>query len=352
MENLTPNRILVIALVSLGMFAMTKLTGSPTAEIEQDEVANYEMVRPKSFSKDFTLEGREIQYDINDQRRKKVPQTNATNAKPAPPVIAKPVQPAAVAAKKAQAKKKTATANPIPQANVAQNQTPTEEKKMTPPGGVNVGQGASPDAPATTAVNTTVYEPRTKEEWKEFLLKNPTSENMTRFLNAYSAKKFSKEDFYEVVGDLLEEGNDDAKMIGLRALATTTSYESYVMIVQFYQVTKGKMQAATGQLVAVYSHPSHFRILEDALKSDDPVLVVQTLSVIDHAAKKAKIVKANNNVRHDREDRGLASGFPSHLFQKFLPLLQSLTGSDDARVASSASNLIGELDKMIDPGLS
>lgn len=336
MKNITPQRLLLAVLVAMGALILQKFSSSQNETVVQAEVEDYQMIRPKAFSKPYSLDDRKIDYTFENGKKVAKKSASPVAAKPVAPPVKAPAKKVATAKKKKDTKKAPAVA----QATTSQT---TEPKDETFVGGTQspAEGGAFTTGPALQA---------SASDWRHTLFQNPTNENMTKFLNAFAMKEVAEQDFYAIIQELLNDSRFQAQSIALRAISAHPTYESYELLAHYYAEVPKEMQKDAGQIVVSFGEPEHFPLLEKALASTDVTILLQTTGIIDYAAKKAKLDK--EKMLDTRDGRGVASGFPSHLYQRFLPILKNLANENDGSVSSAAANLLSALDNLLTPGVS
>lgn len=75
--------------------------------------------------------------------------------------------------------------------------------------------------------------PRTYEEWANLILGSPNSANVVKLVRYYQNGMVQAAIFYKLVSEMLKDGRDDMKNLGLYALRLTPSLRSFEMMAAF-----------------------------------------------------------------------------------------------------------------------
>ena len=298
---------------------------------------NYQMPRPHSqMPPDFSLEGREVDYDYNNPFEKK----KAEDAKKKAEV------------KKATDKKKEAN-------KTAQNKSKKDEQKK-PAVTVDVvdadknkmsdhqvssGTGfrpyaysAQPQRPASSAQDKKEDEKRSAEQWRSLLNAQPTRENMDQMVAAYNKGDLPADGFYLVIEDLMKNQKSETQMVAVYGLNKTPSGRSFVALAQHYEAMNADVKQSAQQAMMTYAQPSRVAALGQAMSSSNSKVAYYAMQVLQRGISGTSTI-SGRDLRSGQGSQNNQTG----RYTQLIPVVQRLTQSQDMQVADLAAQLLAQL---------
>jgi hypothetical protein len=196
--------------------------------------------------------------------------------------------------------------------------------------------------------------------WKNRLLVNPTKEIMNEFLQQYLLGKITKEVFYGIMADLIEDHNPKVQDIALYGLAATPSFESFSQLAVAADMLSGSEKSHAQKYLMAYTNRDLLPILEIAMKDQNQIVIAAATLVLINAIKTIKSTLITKNP----QDQGrFARGEPEYIsqtegganpvnryknnmelnFNKFIPILRELQLNSNSNISSNAQSALSQL---------
>lgn len=191
---------------------------------------------------------------------------------------------------------------------------------------------------------------KTKNDWEKSLLTTPNARETSRFIGAYQTRQISKEVFYGVVGQMLNDGRTQMRQLGVNALGGTPSIESYQMLVETSANEQGVVKSQAERYLDTYSQVQNLEILYLALTMPDmgSDVKIQALNDLRDVATQAINRKPSSNVEGDLAETEAAPQPSSddqrmfRWFAEFNKVLSAMATSEaDEAVKSLAQSVQG-----------
>ena len=183
--------------------------------------------------------------------------------------------------KKTKKKKKSKKINPMEEETIDSADEETETTDSGGSGDVSIPRQLGPIVGAT---NQFVNNPQTFEEWRDFILNDPTLDKMRKMIDAYASHKISAEIFYGVLEVLIEDSRDSVRDLAVVGYGTTPSAESFDGLARARDHESGKVQEHIDQYLETYTSLTHLSILSQALNSDEVSTIVFAAQFVQKSA--------------------------------------------------------------------
>lgn len=336
--------ILIIALIGLFILGVVYFQSLlKSGEFKSPEIS-YEMARPKSaFTGEFDLQGREIERNLKDPfaKKDKLAPQNVAAQKPVAPVAA---QKPAAAAKKAEDKKddkksgvqvtvvdeaKKAMDDSFPAAS-----SPYQSQKLS--GGRAITGG---DKKEEAVDNKKKENLMTEQQWRELVLSQPTTDNVTKLVQAYLKKEIDEEAYFKIVTELIENPEENTQVLGVYAISVVPNVNGFKYIAENYSKLNVKSQKYADNYLNSFAQPSKTGILEQALQSSNPILIEAASKVIVNSYKKVKSDSTLLGI--SSRDIGVSTAkYDTTYFDKFLQIIEDLKTSSNPSIVSIANSAL------------
>lgn len=338
----------IFALVAVLIGGLGYLFKTPVQAVLANQDVVYEMPRPKSFLATLFglgLEDREISRNyVNPfDKKKKDAAKKAEEAKKTAAVAAKTAQ------KTASTKKADDTKKPKVEARVVGNDQQNGLSGSDIANGANGAFGGGPTASAVGAGATSNQDQKdiTADQWRSLISSQPTKENVGKLLAAYMNGDVDAGTFYEIVTDLLKNNKSETQALGLYAVASVYSSQSFTVVAANYDQLTSENQSTAHTYLLGYASSTRSSILLSAMKSSTAEVVDLALQVVIAGYQTAKT--SSSSTTTDGRSRGntvTASNVTSD-YTKYVTQLQALAKSSDAAIASLASSALSQIQTIV-----
>lgn len=316
---------------------------------------DYEMPRPKAYSKALDLSDREINRNVkypesNTNTVNNIPQSpnqnvaanakKAEDAKKAEADKKRKAQQAAAAKKREQERR----------ARMQVNQVDTSRKSGMNPNRVadlDGGEfvGAAPVAPLAQVQNTEdPFENNNKlsaAQWRALMMGQPSNENISDFIAAYRKGEVTSMDFYAIVNELLLSTRSEQSSVALILLNGDPSPQAFEMLVTQQDAVTAEVRLSMQSLLNTYSNTNRFSVLSRLLNHTNPEVSVEAARLLDHAL--TQVVLSQD----PREIRGLASAPRPQDFQVFMASLQQILNMPDHPLFADAQGFLERIQTLL-----
>lgn len=161
--------------------------------------------------------------------------------------------------------------------------------KQRPQSGFSGTGGILPESPATPVfippTQTKTDTPQTVQEWMERLTNPVNKDNLDKLILSFQSGLIAGDLFYTVVDELLKSDDSQIQDMGLIALGSTPSGESFGRIVNFIEAQgESKIAATAREVVLNYKKLELIAVLNQQLYSVDPAIQFQAALLIRDSA--------------------------------------------------------------------
>ncbi|MGZ3770759.1 MAG: hypothetical protein ACXVCP_06215 [Bdellovibrio sp.] len=178
-------------------------------------------------------------------------------------------------------------------------------------------------------------------QWRALIMAQPTKENVAKLVEAYNQKEVDDQTFYTIVTDLLRNNKSEVQSYGLAALKSVYNEKSFAVTAKYYDQLSPELQPQAHNYLLSYGVSGRLPFLISALQSSDADVVEAAAQVVMDGHKKAK--GGTNAIVDPRASRGDVMLNTVSTYSKFIPVLQHLTQSQDANIASLATTVLNEI---------
>ena len=349
----TERVIALIAFVAIslffGMFLKLNRGAKSSPQFDTGSAINYTMARPDQAYSEYTLAGRELDHTFEGLPTER---TEAKLEKNKNELITKKV---AEAKKKDEIKKKQAVqakAQVQAQSKLKEMQTRTSKPQLannkTKSASVsegnqqsnnsytshnNVAQIATPAVQKDPKANKKTY-----AEWRSSLFANPTPENLALFIAALRKNELSITEFQYMAQDLVDQSDLKLKGLGLMALRSMPSLASLSQLAHL-PAALGNYQAYVDQSLMAYLQPQNLQFLNQALLTQDKVLIVKSLNLLSTNLTKFSQGDFSGLVDPRNRREGEVVTFSMVSYRTLLPVLSQLGSSEDQDLSAIAQQI-------------
>lgn len=353
----------ILALITVGLmaffFLMWMQVGSPNrslSQIESNTSINYQMARPEESFSEYSLADRSIDHTYEALAKKAQAQNKNSNsnknisADELKKLVAKNVTPAkkTVAAQKAttppsaQTKKEEKTAvesnAEAASSDVASDKnTKNEEPILETSALENTDKNKAdknPQLPDQKNKNKKTY-----AQWRALLMLKPTRENVALMVEAYKKNEITLDEYQALSQELVSQADPTVKGIGLLALRSVPSLQSFSQMVHIQNQLSAANQAYVEQAYLAYLQPQNIGVLNQALLTQDKTLILKSLNLLGinlqkyHQGDHTSFVDARY-----RRDNG-SSAISIATYRALLPALTTLSASQDQSLSALAQQV-------------
>lgn len=340
-RNIEIGIVLLIGLFVLGIVYFQSFL--KTGEFKSPEIS-YEMPRPKSsYNGDFDLEGREIERNLKnpfEKKEKLAPQNVATN-KPVTPVKAQ--QPNA-AAKKVEDKKQEKKSG-------VEVRVVGDDKKHSDNdffGGSSPGSNKNSVGGRVIAANDTKKSDvdqnkkeneLSEQQWRDLVLNHPNNDTVTKLIQAYLKKEIDNDVYFKIVTELIESRDETVQTLGAYAMSVLPTLNGFKYMAENYTKLNPKAQKYAENYLLTFSQPTKSGVLEQALKSADPLMIETAAKVVVDSYKR---VKSGNTLFgiSTRDISAASTKYDTSYFDKFLQIIEELKSSSNPSIVSIANTTL------------
>ena len=356
MTNLTKTEKVIagVALSAISVFIfmffqISKSSGSKLAnQFETAHSINYKMARPEQVYSEYTLNGRELDqsYEALTPEQKKVAnkKKQARLLKELTKKKKDEVKKKQIAAATAKAQVMAKTRAQVAAAARESVKAKAEYKKVTSDRAqeqayANQNYNNATPAPATEEAGAKAPVKKSFAEWRALLLEKPTSENFAAFLTAYRKNEVTMIEYQAMAQDLLDQTDVKLKGLGLQALRSVPSFQSYSQLVHIQGVLPENLQVYAENSIMEYLQPQNLGYMNQALASSDKVVLLKSLTLL--SANLEKLNQGDASSFSDPRTRGASnSGVTMSTFRTLLPSLGAISTSQDQELAALANSLV------------
>ncbi|UOF00978.1 hypothetical protein [Bdellovibrio reynosensis] len=181
----------------------------------------------------------------------------------------------------------------------------------------------------------------TADQWRALLQAQPTKENVTKLVAAFSNKEIDDQTFYMISSELLRNNQAEVQKLGLAAVQSFYSVKSFALVSQSYNQLTPELQSQAHNYLLTYAVSSRMGILMAALQSRDVVVVTSATQIVMEGHQKAKEgVLTSADPRNQRGDvtTNSISGYA-----KFLPVFQQLAQYPDSSISGLANSALSQI---------
>lgn len=357
----------IIAWVLLGlvmsfflMFMQINSSHRSLSQIESNTSINYQMARAEEGFSEYSLSGRDVDHvyqGLPAQAKKESQKApTKTDLKKLTALSAEAAKKqAALAQAQALAKKKQAQAkqqkNTKADESVAQATTSsTEETENKPTENANAqenfanfqkNQKKNAATNDTTDAQNKNKKKKTYAEWRALLFSKPTRETLVSFMEAYKNNDVTSDEYQAMSQELLSQTDDNLRGLGLLALRSMPSLQSFSQLVHIQSQLPTTYQNYVEQAYLAYLQPQNIQVLNQALMTKDKTLVLKSLNLLGtnlqkiHQGDYTSLVDSRNK----RDGSSGSSSISISTYKSLLPALISLGSSTDQDVSPLAQQV-------------
>ncbi len=181
------------------------------------------------------------------------------------------------------------------------------------------------------------------EQWKKILLGNPDVKAIESFVQAYKTQQISKENFYKLIGLMLQAEKLDIRQLAILALTKTPSDSSFLALVNLLQQTPqdAPLFSTLDMALNTYLEIDNLPILEKILTSSTSLFaVIYATQKIEQAALRYLQTQQDPTITQ--------ASVPT--FQRFLSVLQNLNQpTQDPSLTPYLLATLGQLQNLLAP---
>lgn len=352
--NLTKSEkvIAISAAVAISAFFIAFLKVSRGAQtsinIESGSTINYKMARPEQVYSEYNLDGREIDETYEglpverelakakvDKKKKDLVDKKIAEAKKKEEDKKKQAQ-VQKARAQAQAKLKQEREAQVRSQLSADN----KNYKRDSVAGNQYSNGYA--VPVNNNVVTPNEEQKAKTnkktfaEWRNLLFSKPTSESLGLFITAFRKNEVTATEYQAMAQDLIEQSDASLKGLGLMALRAAPSLASLSQLAHLEPTALGNLQKYVEESLNAYLQNQNIQYLNQALMTQDKVLIVKSLNLLN--TNLAKFGQGDFSSLVDARNRrdGEVVAFSMASYRMLLPALTQLSTSQDPDLAALA----------------
>lgn len=331
--------ILVLSVVLFGGLGYVLKTPVQSVILGQDVV--YEMPRiKKSFLASlFDLGDREIERTYKNPFAKKQEEAKkkAEDAKKAQAVAA-----AKAAAKAATAKKAPEAKRPTVEINTVQSVPAkqwSDDSKQNYAGRMNqnyyghVGNSGGETIPDKGAMS--------RDQWRALLMAQPTAENVSKLVAAFSQEEVDAETFYVIVEDLFKANKSETQTLGLMAAKSFYNNRGFILTTQYMDQFTTELQNEARVYLMSYGVASRLGVLASILKGADVEALAMAAQVVVAGYQNAK--NGTPLSTDPRTSRGDVVANSVGGYSQFIPIFQDLATHQDSVIASVANEALSRM---------
>jgi hypothetical protein len=340
-----------IAVFIFMFFQISKNSGSKlSSQFESAHSINYKMARPEQVYSEYTLNGRELDttYEALTPEEKKavIKKKAALVAKKKAAIKKDELKKKQVAAAAAKAKTLAKTrAQQLAAAREARLQTAEMKRVNSAPvqqAPAYTGQNYNNQtaaAPAAEETDPKLPAKKSFAQWRALLFDKPTTETLTAFITAFRKNEVTMTEYQAMAQDLLDQSDDKLKALGLQALRSVPSFQSYSQLVHIQPSLPANLQTYVNASLAAYLQPQNLGYLNQALASSDKVVLLKALVMLNDSL--TRLAEGDASAFSDPRSRG-ATGTSVTMsnFRNLLPALGQLRNSQDQELAPLAQNVM------------
>lgn len=337
------------------MFALIsqKSGGKISSQFETANSINYKMARPEQLYSEYTLNGRELEqiYEgLTPEEKKLSPRKQALIAKAKLAIKKKEElkkKQTASAEAKAQILAKARTQAQVRQAQLAAAQkisykgasghaeaAPAQDSYQ------NYNNDPAPRSAAGDSVDAKKVTKKSFAEWRSLIFEKPTSENLSLFVAALRKNEVSMTEYQVLAQDLLDQTDVRLKALGLQALRSVPSLQSFSQLVHAQSTLPETYQSYVDQALQSYVQPQNLQYLNQALATRDKVVILKSLNLLQTNLTLLSHGDQSGftDPRSRREDAATTLTMAS--FRSLIPTLTSIGSAGDQDLSGLAQQVM------------
>lgn len=336
----------IVAIAILAFFVFwggAQLALKPAqSPLESESFLDYVIPKLQTFIPKFSLWDRKFV-----DRRKLAPKLPAATATPMAQAKATAVPAASPTATPKPTAQAAATATPNPSADNNSATKPLHADKDDPafnsdPAEFNPYTGNN--SLAGPAPSETPTPESQVEEWKRKIYSSPSKQTMNDLIFEFQTGKVSRAVFYEILEDLMKDSSSDIQKLSVFALAATPSLDSLHAIL----TNKDHLSTETSPLIKIaldgYTKPEKLRVLELALKSESPTVILGSMPLIVKIGSRMTLWTADYSSQSGgRDRRGPTNRIPKNDILDIVETLNHLEDSPDRLISQAARDTLNQL---------
>lgn len=325
-----------IALMVAGLGFVAK---APVESVLQEQDIVYEMPRPKAsfLSVLFDLSDREVTRKYVNPFGKKKDQKKVAEQAKMP--VAQP-KPQKVVQKKAE--KKDANEQKKVDVQIVGDDTQTQftEDNFWAQSAPRVVKNNPAQAKAKDSKDAK-QNALSGSQWRALILAQPTSENISKLVDAYQSREVDDDTFYTIVTDLFRDNKVEHQQLGLAALRSVYNEKSFAVTAQYMDSLAPEVQTSAQSYLLSYTGSGRLNILMSALQSSNKETVATAVEVVVNGYKSSK--SGATPLTDPRTARGDVNTNSTNNYSKFVPIFRQLAQSPDAMIAGLANSALSEI---------
>jgi hypothetical protein len=190
----------------------------------------------------------------------------------------------------------------------------------------------------------------TADQWKSLVLSQPTQENILRLVNALKMDEIDNLSFIEIATTLIRDNSEEKKKLGVMALTSSLSVESFSSAVKLQSSLTGSLQKTIQDYLFSYNRLQGIVILDQALKSSDVEVRTAAADMISRAVTAIRSGQPLFSNSTGRGSRGEASSSTTlNSYRRLLPTLQWLVTNPNLGLTQWAQGLLSQLQSTSTP---
>lgn len=279
---------------------------------------NYEMARSKDYTPEFSLEGRDVEYDQQivweDSDEFDGSQANNGHKSNGNKAAVNGKNKTAVGKKAANSKSKNA-AN---KANKKSNQltvetTDTSRQTTAMHGSEDQDMDRSTDEEKMNYLTQIKKEEAKKkkslavdnkdadlpdlsfQQWRNLLNAEPTAKNAYDFAKVFKNGQIEPKDFYSLASEFVLDSNENKQNLGVYFYSLEHSLFNFSSLVQVTPKVQGKALSGLNSQWTSYLDAKYFTVLNQAMVSTDTTTSAAAIKLVQQAITKAFATTADNN---------------------------------------------------------
>jgi hypothetical protein len=249
-------------------------------------------------------------------------------------------------AKKEEEKKPSETAvasTPVPQDPGPQQDERTDAAAIA----AAIAQSAATGDLPLPIKNSTLPPFASLEDWERLLLQRPDLAETKVFIQSFKNHTVSSDIYYKIAKMMLNDSRPEMKSLGVLVAGSNASVMSFQMLAGVAKSGSGDPKTNAQKYIDAYSNSiSNLQILLGVLRGTDGTAAAAALHEFDQAATK---FLANNaaSTGGGGVTRGQSGGGTAAQFKPFVQVLQTLSHSTDATLASQAGQSLNHLEGLL-----
>ena len=322
-----------------------------SSQFETTHAIDYKMARPEQLYSEYTLEGRELEQSYEaltpaEQKLSRKKQALIAKAKietKKKAEIKKKQVAAATAKAKAMAKTRAQVAAAARESQLAkfQGKTSAENARtdQTQPYNSDYNPAAQPPGDSVAPLVKSTSK-KSFAEWRTLIFDKPTAETMGLFIAAYRKNEVTMTEYQALAQDLLDQTEPKLKGLGLMALRSVPSLQSYSQLVHAQASLNETYQAYVEQSLLSYLQPHNLTYLIQAIGTRDKLVLMKSLTLLNINLTKLSQGDQSGFIdpRSRREDSNVTLSMAS--FRGLLPNLGQIGSSQDQELSGLAQQIV------------